>query len=54
MRAGSAVIDAFDRTSMEALFAVALLNLACSESRLGFDLNDGNHVAPSGCEDEYL
>ncbi|MEO0945386.1 MAG: hypothetical protein AAFY06_11170 [Pseudomonadota bacterium] len=54
MRAGSTVIDAFDRTGMEALFAVALVNLACSESRLGLDLDDGSHVAPSGYEDEYL
>ena len=54
MRAGLAVIDAFDRTSMETLLAVALLNLACGEPRLCLDLDDRSHVTPSGYEDEYL
>ena len=53
MRTGMAVIDAFDRMSMETLLAVALLNLTRSEPRLCPDLDDRSHVAPSGYEDEH-
>ena len=54
MRTGLAVVDAFDRTSVETLLAVALLNLACSEPRLRLDFDDRSHVASSGYEDEHL
>lgn len=54
MRTGLAVVDAFDRTSVETLLAVALLTLACSEPRLRLDFDDGSHVASSGYEDEHL
>ena len=54
MRTGLAVVDAFDRTSVETLLAVALLTLACSEPRLRLDFDDRSHVASSGYEDEHL
>lgn len=54
MRTGLAVINAFDRTTMETLLAVALLNLACSEPRLCLDPDDRSHVAPSSFEDEHF
>ena len=48
MLTGLPVIDAFDRMSMEALFAVALLNPASGKNRLCLDLDHRSHVAPSG------